>query len=95
MTSAVAQQDITPLDEKLGENALKLGEIRKQIKDFRLICKPDFRQAIAESWPYTIDDSHAREDWGWQHEYDMPRMVEDMLLHLRQSIAESLKHVDF
>ncbi|MES2880522.1 MAG: NAD-dependent epimerase, partial [Bacteroidota bacterium] len=43
----------------------------------------DYRQQIANSWPRSIDDSVARNDWGWQHEYDLDRMTKDMLENLR------------
>ena len=54
-------------------------EIRKHIPEFTIDYKPDFRQAIADSWPETIDDSAAREEWGWESVYDLARMTEDML----------------
>lgn len=56
--------------------------IRKLIPGFRIDYKPDFRQAIADSWPHSIDDSYAREDWGWQAAYDLDRMAADMLAHI-------------
>jgi nucleoside-diphosphate-sugar epimerase len=49
--------------------------------------KPDYRQEIADSWPRSIDDSAAREEWGWQPEYDLPAMVADMLEKLGQRHA--------
>jgi len=55
------------------------SEIQKHIPDFKVKYEPDFRQAIAESWSESIDDSHARADWNWQHKYDLAKMVEDML----------------
>jgi nucleoside-diphosphate-sugar epimerase len=58
------------------------AEIKKHIPEFELSCSPDYRQAIADSWPGSIDDSVAREDWGWSHEYDLARMTEDMLKNL-------------
>lgn len=57
-------------------------EIKKFFPDFQVEYRPDERQAIADSWPQTIDDSAAREEWGWQPDYDLPRMVEDMFNHL-------------
>lgn len=60
------------------------AEIKKHIPDFEITYKPDFRQKIADSWPASIDDSSAREDWGWAHEFDLQRMTTDMLEHLQQ-----------
>ncbi len=47
--------------------------------DFRIDYEPDFRQAIADSWPRSIDDSAAREEWGWSPDFDLAAMTEDML----------------
>ncbi|MDR3711495.1 MAG: NAD-dependent epimerase/dehydratase family protein [Puia sp.] len=57
-------------------------EIKKHIPSFSTVYAPDYRQAIADSWPQSIDDSVARQDWGWQHEYDLPRMTAEMLSNL-------------
>jgi nucleoside-diphosphate-sugar epimerase len=59
------------------------AEIRKHVPDFRLTYKPDIRQQYADSWPKSIDDSCARKDWGWKHEYDLASMTEDMLQHIQ------------
>ncbi len=59
-----------------------VAEIQKHLPDFTCDYQPDFRQAIADSWPSVIDDSQARADWGWQHSYDLTAIVTDMLEHL-------------
>jgi nucleoside-diphosphate-sugar epimerase len=56
--------------------------IKKRIPEFTIDYAPDFRQAIADSWPASIDDSYARNDWGWQHDFDMERMTSVMLENL-------------
>ena len=58
--------------------------IRAEIPEFEIDYAADFRQAIADSWPSSIDDSEARSDWGWQHGFDLPRMTREMLQGLRQ-----------
>lgn len=58
--------------------------IKKHIPDFKVEYQPDYRQAIADSWPESIDDSVAREEWGWQHDWDLDAMTEDMLKKLRK-----------
>ena len=59
-------------------------EIQQHLPDFQIEYQPDFRQAIADSWPASIDDSAARKDWNWQPTYSLSTMVKDMLAHLRQ-----------
>ncbi len=54
-------------------------EIQKHIIDFDTMYKPDSRQAIADSWPQSIDDSVAQKDWGWKTKYDLAAMTKDML----------------
>jgi nucleoside-diphosphate-sugar epimerase len=58
------------------------AEVKKHIPEFRMTYQPDYRQAIANSWPQSIDDSVARRDWGWKHEYDLGRMTADMFQNL-------------
>lgn len=59
------------------------AEIKKHIPEFTIDYAPDYRQSIADSWPQSIDDSVARGDWGWQHEYDLSRITADMLTNLQ------------
>lgn len=64
------------------------GEIRKHIKDFQISYAPDFRQNIAESWPSSIDDSAAREDWDWKHDFDLEKMTCAMLEGVGKTLEE-------
>ncbi|MCP9750806.1 NAD-dependent epimerase/dehydratase family protein [Ferruginibacter sp. HRS2-29] len=59
------------------------AEIKKSIPEFEISYRPDYRQAIADSWPQSIDDSVARADWGWKEEYGLESMTKDMLLNLK------------
>ena len=60
------------------------AEIKKQIPDFTIDYAPDSRQQIADSWPSSIDDSEARNDWNWKHEFDLQRMTFKMLENLKK-----------
>ncbi len=57
--------------------------IQNHIHDFTITYKEDYRQTIANSWPQSIDDSVARNDWNWQHDYDLEEMVKDMFENLK------------
>jgi nucleoside-diphosphate-sugar epimerase len=59
------------------------ASIRQHLPDFKIQYQPDFRQQIADSWPDSIDDSYAQQDWGWTPAYDLARMTRDMLENLR------------
>lgn len=63
------------------------AEIRKHIPGFEISYAPDFRQAIAASWPQRINDRVAQQDWGWKLRYELPEMAADMLLNLRRTLA--------
>ena len=63
-------------------------EIKKHIKDFKISYEPDFRQSIAESWPSSIDDKSAREDWGWDHAFDLEKMTTTMLDGVGNTLKE-------
>lgn len=57
-------------------------EIKKLIPEFTIAYQSDFRQTIADSWPKSIDDSRARNDWGWQHQFGLKEMAEEILKKL-------------
>lgn len=61
-------------------------EIKKHYPDFTIDYNPDFRQKIADSWPASIDDSQARADWGWQNDFTIENMTEDMFANLKAHI---------
>jgi len=64
------------------------GEIRKHLPGFSIDYRVDpMRQAIADSWPDSLDDSAARAEWGWSPDYDLPSLVADMLKHLGEKLA--------
>jgi len=60
--------------------------IRKRMPNFKITYEPDFRQKIADSWPKSIDDSAARKDWGWKHQFGLDEMTVDMLEHLKERL---------
>ena len=62
------------------------AEIKKHIPDFMIEYKPDYRQLIADSWPQSIDDTVARNDWGWKEEFDLAAMTKDMLENLEAEL---------
>ena len=67
------------------------SEIKKHLPEFSVTYSPDARQAIADSWPRSIDDSAARSDWGWKEEYGLAPMVADMLARLRRRLVPGEK----
>ncbi len=69
------------------------AEIRRLIPTFQVTYSPDVRQKIADSWPMSIDDSEARRDWGWTHDYNLASMVEDMLTKLGPRLSAKGKSV--
>ena len=56
--------------------------VKKHKPDFTISYNPDYRQKIADTWPNSIDDSRARADWNWKHQYDLAAMVQDILEQL-------------
>lgn len=63
--------------------------IKKTIPEFEITYKPDSRQAIADSWPKSIDDSTARTDWGWRHAFDLEEMTGEILSNLKSNSMPS------
>jgi nucleoside-diphosphate-sugar epimerase len=60
--------------------------IKKNGVPLKMTCAPDFRQAIADSWPNSIDDKQARKDWRWKHSYGLNKMVQEMLCGVREKM---------
>ena len=71
----LAAIDFTPAEMAL--------EIKKHLPDFKISYKPDFRQEIAASWPSSIDDTKARKDWNWQHQFDLAAITKEMLKNIK------------
>ncbi len=69
------------------------AEIRKLIPNFTINYEPDFRQAIADSWPQTINDSQAREDWNWTHSYNLTSMNQEIVRNLKSQRNKQLERV--
>lgn len=61
-------------------------EIKKHYPDFTIDYAPDFRQKIADSWPASIDDTRAREDWGWKNDFNLENMTTEMFTQLKKHI---------
>ena len=64
-------------------------EIKNRIPSFEINYEPDFRQAIADSWPASIDDSKAKEDWGLNYKFGIGEMSEDMIKNLKVKLGKS------
>ena len=63
--------------------------IQKEIPSFEIDYQPDFRQAIADSWPNSIDDTNAKKEWGWNHKFDLEAMVKVMLENVKVELLET------
>tara|TARA_B100000953_G_scaffold58037_3_gene45846 strand:- start:557 stop:1510 length:954 start_codon:yes stop_codon:yes gene_type:complete len=68
--------------------AILAEEIKKHIPAFKISYDPDFRQDIADSWPSKIDDSAAREDWGWSNDFDIAALTEAMLSGVKSQLVK-------
>lgn len=62
--------------------------IQSQLSDFTIDYQPDFRQEIADSWPSSIDDSYARKDWNWSHQFDLEAITQEMITNLKKPIRQ-------
>ncbi len=62
--------------------------VKKRVPGFEIEYKPDYRQAIADTWPMSVDDSVAREEWGWKPDYDLDAMSDDMISAIKKKIEE-------
>ncbi|XP_043287613.1 L-threonine 3-dehydrogenase, mitochondrial [Venturia canescens] len=70
------------------------SEIHKHCPDIKISYNPDARQLIAESWPQVFDDEEARRDWGWQHKYDLEKLVKKMLRDVTESYVPKIQRLD-
>jgi len=77
--------NVTSMSFSAGDLA---DEIKKHISEFKCEYKPDFRQAIANSWPQSIDDTAAKEEWDWKPSYNLQSMTKDMLEKLSKRYKE-------
>ncbi len=79
-------------DFNVGSMSFSVGEltasIKKYIPGFECSYEPDFRQAIADSWPMSVDDTAAREEWGWNPSFNLDKMTQDMLEKLEKRHKE-------
>jgi nucleoside-diphosphate-sugar epimerase len=95
-TTDLMEADLATLkhhsDFNVGSMSFSAGElaasIKKYVPDFEVTYEPDFRQAIADSWPRSLDDAAAREEWGWAPAYDLDAMTQDMLEKLKKKYEE-------
>jgi nucleoside-diphosphate-sugar epimerase len=97
-TIGLMQADFSSLrhhsDFNVGAMSFTAGElaasVKKYMPEFEITYEPDSRQAIADSWPDSLDDSAAREEWGWEPEYDLDAMTRDMLRAVSEKHAKGL-----
>lgn len=90
----LAEADVTGLKHHADFNLAAMSfspreladAIREEIPSFEVEYWPDFRQAIADSWPRSIDDSAAREEWGWKPDYGLEAMTKDMIRRLSERL---------
>jgi nucleoside-diphosphate-sugar epimerase len=81
-SSSIRRRDAYNLNAMSFSASELVDEIRRFEPSLEVSFKPDFRQAIADTWPRSLDDSAARHDWGWCPKYDLAAMAEDMMARL-------------
>jgi nucleoside-diphosphate-sugar epimerase len=89
-TLELMENDLTNVEDRSSYNLAAMSftpaeiakSIQAEIPDFQIAYQPDFRQAIADSWPSSIDDSKAQKDWGWKAEFDLAKTTETMLKNI-------------
>ncbi len=97
-TIDLLQADIDKLsyhcDFNVGAMSFSAGElaasVKKYIPEFEISYEPDYRQEIADSWPDSLDDTAAREQWGWKPDYDLDAMTRDMLRAITEKYGKGL-----
>ena len=90
LKATIDLMDVEPMDAYVAYNVAACSfdpkeltaAIQEELPDFTITYKPDFRQQIADTWPQTIDDSLARKEWNWVHEFNTKDIVKDMLNNL-------------
>jgi threonine 3-dehydrogenase len=65
-------------------------KLSKFVPELKVTYRPDSRQEIADSWPEVFDDSEARADWGWQHKYDLDKLVELMVRDVKENYIKKI-----
>ena len=66
------------------------SEISKYLPNFEMSYNSDFRQKIADSWPSSVDDKHAQQDWGWKLEYTLQKMTKNMMVNLKNQYKKTV-----
>jgi len=95
-TMQLAEADFSRLEHHSDFNLASMSftvtelanSIKKRLPNFTVDYKPDYRQAIADSWPNSIDDSSAQREWDWKPSYNLETMTDDMLKHLQERKAK-------
>ena len=82
VAAIILSKKLSQKDELIFEDEMDKDELKKIDDKFQVDYAPDYRQNIADSWPNTIDDTYAREDWGWNSKYDFKKTINHILSKL-------------